>query len=103
MISFYRAKGQSIEDARTYDQKMQKIEQRKMKLKKLKMKKKKQLNKSLQVAQASTASMGKFDERAHKAEVRRKIKKKSQKVNINSAKAEVERNKEILKLMSRKI
>ena len=81
---------------------MQKIEQRKQKLKKLKMIKKKELNKNLMIAQNSTASMGKFDQQAHKQEVSRKIKKKSQKVNFNSTKDEVNRSKELLRMMTRR-
>lgn len=79
---------------------MQKIEQRKRSLKELKLKKKKQLNKSLFIAQNSTASLGKFDERVSKHEVKRKIKKRRQKVNISDTKVEVDRNKDMLKMIS---
>ena len=97
-----RAKGQNIEEARTYDQKMQKIKQKKDKLKKIKVQKKKQIQKSLYIAQNSTASMGKFDQRAHDKEVHRKIKKRSQRVNLQGAKAEINRSKDILKMITKR-
>lgn len=85
----------------SHDQKMQKLQQRKEHLKKIKVQKKTQIDKSLKVAQNSTASMGKFD-KAVKNETMRTIKKKSQKINLNDVKSEVNRSKDMLKLMAKK-
>lgn len=92
----------NLEDARTHDQKIQKIRQKKDKLKKIKVMKKKQIQKSLYIAQNSTASMGKFDQKAHDSEIHKNIKKRAQKVNLSGTKAEVNRSKDILRMISRR-
>ena len=78
---------------------MQSLNQRKDKLKKIKVQKGKEIQKALYVAQNSTASMGRFDKKAHEKDVHRTIKKRSQKINIVAAKDEVSRSKDILKMI----
>ena len=71
-------------------------------MKKIKIQKKKQIQKSLYIAQNSTASMGKFDQKSHDKEVHKKIKKRSQKVHLQGTKAEVNRSKDILRMITRR-
>lgn len=70
------------------------MRQKKEKLRKIKNFKMEKLASNLKIAQASTASMGKFDKRVNRDEVQKKFKKKAQKIANNfDSKKEVERNK----------
>ncbi len=78
----------------TTEERSDRVRQKKEKLKKIKNMKMEKLSSSLKIAQASTASMGKFDKRVNRDEVQKKFKKKTQKIaNIFDPAKEVERNK----------
>ena len=70
------------------------MKEKKEKLKKIKNRKMEKLSANLRIAQSSTASMGKFDAKVHKDEVKKTIGKKKQKMaNIFDPSKEVARNK----------
>lgn len=66
------------------------------------MAKKQKIEKQLRVAQSSTASMGKFDSKAHKLEKMKKIKKKTGVTSGIDAKKDIQRSKDMLKLLKSK-
>lgn len=63
--------------------------------------KKTALTRNLLIAQNSTASMGKFDKKAHKQEVQKKIKKKNKSANFKTLGDEKTRNVDVLNSVMR--
>jgi hypothetical protein len=65
--------------------------------------KKTALGRNLLIAQNSTASMGKFDKKAHKQEVQKKVKKKMKAANFKTLGDEKTRNIDILNSVARNL
>ena len=78
----------------TSEERFQRVKLKKEKLKKIKAMKQEKLAANLKIAQGSTASMGKFDKKVHKDEVKKKVGKKKQNVSMFfDARNEIDRNK----------
>lgn len=73
---------------------MERVTQKKDRIKKIKAMRTEKLGKKLKVAQNSTASMGKFDKKVNREEVKHQLKKKKRILpGVGSAQDEVKRNK----------
>lgn len=89
-----RAKGHDATNAVSPEERFQRVKVKKEKLKKIKALKQEKLAANLRIAQSSTASMGKFDKKVSKDEVKKKVGKKKQNVSMFfDARKEIDRNK----------
>jgi regulator of ribosome biosynthesis len=97
-----RAKGHDASKVVSVEERHARINMKKDKLRKIKQDKQQKLAANLRIVQSSTASMGKFDKRVSKDEVKKAIQKRKQKVanNYDTSK-EVARNKELLALIGK--
>lgn len=88
------AKGHDIKEVLTHEAKLERVNQKKDRIKKIKAMRSEKLGKKLKVAQNSTASMGKFDKKVNRDEVKHQLKKKKRILpGLGSAQDEVKRNK----------